>query len=193
MPFDTNAEKDSWILTRKAEERRRMFEETEHERAALIRYWLVEVGDAARAFEARWTLYSLRKVDPQLAIRFQKQRNEFADILITGTDQQVSDHGAATLRAYSKVTAVMEASGLADDAYLIGEDKETGTKIAIGTHKSSVERVVDLHDGQVLFYTPDELAALVAKPAKSSVLASIKSYFPGAEMVERYPDMPAQS
>jgi hypothetical protein len=142
--------------------------------------WQGRVSDAALPFEARWTEAALRRVDPALHARFRKQRELFNTALANGTINEVVEHGAATVRAYVAVVAVMEAAGAADDAYQIGRGP-AGLTIAIGP-KPCCARVQELYGNAVQWFTSDEVAAIIEMDARFKALANVKRVFPGAEI-----------
>jgi hypothetical protein len=160
-----------------------------HEQAAItIRSWMEEVSKAAASFESRWTDLSLRRVDNELARRFHEQRNLFHAALLKGDGKEVELQGGAMCRGYAAIVKRMEAAGAEDDAYQLGQDPQTGTKVAVGTQKAAIERVRDLHGQDVVWITPDEVAALMAGIEMFKFVTAVKQRFPGAEIVNRYAD-----
>jgi hypothetical protein len=97
-------------------------------------------------------------------------------------------HGAATARGWAAAVRAMEAAGAPDDAYQLGTDPQTGTKVAIGEHKGIIERVQELHGQDVICVTPDEVAAMIGTVEAIGTIGAIKKLFPGAEIVRRYAD-----
>ena len=142
--------------------------------------WQAKVSDAALPFEARWTEAALRRIDPALHARFRKQRELFNAALENGTIDEVVEHGAAMVRGYVAVVAVMETAGAADDAYQIGRGPG-GFTIGIGP-KACSARLQDLYGNVVQWFTPDEIAAIIEMDARFKALAEVKRAFPGAEM-----------
>jgi len=142
--------------------------------------WQTKVSDAAVPFEARWTEAALRRIDPGLHARFQKQRELFHAALKNGTIDEVVEHGAAMVRAYVAVVAAMEAAGAADDAYQIGRGPG-GLTIAIGP-KPCRARLQELYGDTVQWFSPDEIAAIVEMDARFKAIVDVKRAFPGAEM-----------
>ena len=142
--------------------------------------WQAKVSEAALPFEARWTEAALRRIDPALHARFRKQRELFNTALENGTIDEVVEHGAAMVRAYVAVVAVMEAAGAADDAYQIGRGPG-GLTIAIGP-KPCCARLQELYGDTVQWFSPDEIAAIIEMDARLKALAEVKRVFPGAEM-----------
>jgi hypothetical protein len=160
--------------------------------ARAVGHWMGRVAEAATAFERRWTGRSLRRVDADLARRLDEQRSLFDKATIIGTEDEVETQGAAMCRGYAAAVRAMEASGAADDAYMLGWDAKTGFRIAIGEQRAAAERVAEVHGQQVVWVTPDELAAILAGLESFKALASIKRMFPGAEIVDRFPNEPAK-
>jgi hypothetical protein len=144
-----------------------------------LRNWPPRVTAAALAFEARWTRNALRRVDPDLAERMDKQTRLYHEAVEDGTAEQIEMHGGGMCRGYAVCAAVMQRAGADDDAYLIGVSD--GVTVAIGDARAAVDRVREKFGNDVVFVTPDEVAEIMAKlPAVNDV----KRVFPGAEIVE---------
>lgn len=155
-----------------------------------VQKWWLEVSDAARAFEARWMMLSLQRVDPELALALQQERDAFDQATIVGSCNEVENLGASVCRGFAAATKAMETAGAPDTAYLLGADPVTGFKLAIGMSKGSARRVRDIHGSGYTFCTPDELAAIIgAKIAdgdrQADFVTSVKNLCPGAELVRR--------
>ena len=148
-----------------------------------------QVGEAAKSFESRWTLAALKRVDADLHRRFDEQQGLYHQALITGSDHEVEEQAAAMCRGWAAVTRAMEAAGAEDDAYLLGFHGATRTRIAIGEQKHAIARVRELHGDMVIWITPDEAAALVGG---MELLKAAKGVFPDAEVIDLYPNEPAQ-
>jgi len=152
---------------------------------AVVSEALALVSPAAEAFEGRWTMSALKRIDADLHEALVDQQRMFNAALVTGSKHDVREHAEAMVRGYAAAVRSMEASGADDDAYMVGLDGRTGTRVAIGRTKHSIGRVQRVHGEQCVFMTPDEVAKLVAG---SQMLASIKSVFPDAEIVDVFPD-----
>ena len=150
--------------------------------------WRAQVSQAALAFEARWTSASLRRLDPDLAEALHDQVNIFTESCITGTAQEIETHGEATVKGYAKAVEAMQNADIGDDAYMLGTDMVTGTKVAIGTQKAAVQRVRNIHGNDVIWLTPDEVARMLAGIESFKAIGAIKKLFPGAEIIDRYPE-----
>jgi hypothetical protein len=137
--------------------------------------YLLQAGSAARAFESRWLLSSLRLIDPALYERFCGQRLDWEKALVTGDRSEVQEQTAAMVRAWQVVTARME--GQEPSAYMLGQDPNTGLKVAI-TNQLAVAG--DLPPDTV-FVSPDEVAVLIA--AQQEIL-KVKRLYPGATVEE---------
>jgi hypothetical protein len=148
-----------------------------------VQRWFGEVSAAAQAFEARWTRLSLARVDAELAQRLMEQRKLFDQACVTGTPDEVEEHGAAMCRGYAAAMAAMEQAEQADSAYMIGIDTTSGLKVAIGQQRAAAARVVELHGSSTVWVTPDEVAAMIAL-APFNGIKDIKQVFPGAEIIE---------
>jgi hypothetical protein len=154
--------------------------------AAIVRHWLAEVGSAALPFESRWTGLALRRVDPGLSLRLHEQRGLFDQACITGSAAEVETHGAAMCRGYAAAVRVLEQAGAEDDAYMIGSDPATGLKVAVGHQRAAVDRVREIHGQDVIWITPDEVAALMASVEAFKFVGAVKQFFPGVEVIQRY-------
>jgi hypothetical protein len=143
--------------------------------------WLNLVTQAALVFEARWTMAALKRVNPEVHGRLREQRSLFDQAVVTGTRAEVERHGAAMVRGWAKAVSVLEHAAEPDDAYWLGQDPGTGFRVAISYQKAAVERVRQRHGPAVVWVTPDEVAAVLAK---LKPLAAVKQKFPGAEVVE---------
>ena len=151
-----------------------------------MRHWFAQVATAATAFESRWTMLALRRVDADLAQRLGEQRNLFDHACITGTADEIETQGAAMCRGYAAACRALEAAGAADDAYLLGRCSRTAMVVAIGEQKAAVERVRELHGADVVWITPDEVATLFASAEGLKMVAAVKQMFPGAEIIDRH-------
>lgn len=148
--------------------------------------WRAEAATAAAAFEERWTLLALRRLDRDLAIALHEQRELFHEACVVGEVRDIIDHGAALVRGYAACARALEEAQIPDDSYVLGQCATTGHKVAIGLNKASRRRVVELHGQDVTWVTPDEVATLLASSEAFMTVAAIKNKFPGAEVVERY-------
>jgi hypothetical protein len=155
-----------------------------------VQHWWKEVSDAAQAFEARWMMLSLQRVDPELAMALQEERDAFDQATIVGSSNEVENLGASVCRGLAAATKAMESAGAAETAYMLGADPATGFKLAIGMNKGSAGRVRQMHGEDYTFHTPDELAAILGTriadgDRQVDFMVSVKTLFPGAELVQR--------
>lgn len=156
--------------------------------SAVARHWFGQVSTAASAFESRWTWLALRRVSPAVAQALFEQRGLFDQACITGSVEDVEMHGAAMCRGYAAAVKALEAAGEPDDAYQLGSDPASGLKVAIGQQKAAVDRVRQVCGSEVIWITPDEVAALMASVEAFKFVAAVKQFFPGAEVIKRYAD-----
>lgn len=150
-----------------------------------------QVNEAKAKFEGRWMLLSLNRVDPILYQNLMEQICIFDEMSITGTAEDIEEHGEATLRGFIAATKAMEKKSTQDDSYMLGCCPTTGLKIAIGAAKGSVKRIQEVYGQDVVFFSPDELATIIAfrgdVERKGIVfIEAVKQHWPGAEMVRRY-------
>jgi len=68
-------------------------------------------------------------------------------------------------RGWTRAVEIMEQAGVDDDAYMIGQDAQSGLKIAISEHL--LNGCWTLWD-QVIWVTSDEVASLLAACSRSS-------------------------
>lgn len=156
------------------------------------RHWVGEVSTAALAFERRWTVAALKRVDPVLAGRLREQQSLFDRATVLGGAEEIERQGAAMCRGYAATVRAMEAAAEPDCSYVIGKCPRTGFTIAIGEQKAAADRVREIHGERVVWVTPNELASIMNNIEAFKPIAAIKRLFPGAEVIERYPDEPAQ-
>jgi hypothetical protein len=155
---------------------------------AELQRWTTVASDAAMTFRRRWTDLALRRVDGALANLLREQIEMFNRACLEGDVLDIATHGAGTARGWAAAVRAMEAAGAPDDAYQLGTDPQTGTKVAIGEHKGIVGRVQELHGQDVICITPDEVAVMVGSVEAIKGLGEIKRLFPGAEIIRRYAD-----
>ena len=146
-----------------------------------VRTWGPRVAEAALAFEARWTRNALKFHNPQLAEQFEAQLERYRRSLVVGTAAEVDVGGARLCRAYAQIAAELQAAGVSDDAYQIGRDPKSGLTIALGP-KSCCGRVHELFGNAVQWFSPDEVATIIAMDERFRALANVKRVFPGAEI-----------
>lgn len=156
-----------------------------------LRHWLSSVSDAAAAFESRWTMRALARVDADLSRRLSEQRSFWDAACVTGTDDDIALQGGGMVRGYAAAVRALAAAGTEDDAYMLGSCSRTGCRVAIGHQRAAVDRVRELHGDRVIWITPDEVAALMASVEAFKFVGAVKQLFPGAETIDRYPDQPA--
>lgn len=149
----------------------------------IIMRLLGEVAQAAALLEGRWTMGALARVDAALAQRMTEQIELYHAAQITGTMADLKTHTRGMIAGYKKCARAMEASGVEDDAYIIGQDTATGMRIAIGDKKASAARVAELFGSGVVWLNPDEIAKLYASIAGLRRIDALKSLFVGAEVV----------
>ncbi len=158
---------------------------------AAIRKWQGAVADAAAPFERRWMLAALKRADAGIYRRLSDQRALFDRMLVTGSAEEIEVHGASLCRGYAIAIQTLERAAEPDNAYLLGQDMRTGLRIAIGVQKATAMRVRELH-GDIVWITPDEVAAIVANADAFKPIAAIKRLFPGAEMLDVHAGEPAK-
>lgn len=140
------------------------------------------ITEAATAYEARWTLAALRRVDEDIHGRLRRQIGFWQEASRHGTEDEIVLQGEALVRGYRRAVEVMAASGESDDAYLLGRGP-AGQVIAIGHQMASADHVAALYPGAV-FWDADELAGVLDDPEAFQRVSVIKRVFPGAVATE---------
>jgi hypothetical protein len=151
--------------------------------SVVLAKWFTAVAQAALPFESRWTERALRRVDGDLYEAFADQRSLWQQASVTGSVEEVEEHGAAMVRAYGAVSSRLEQAGEPDDAYVIGFDSRTGVRVAIGERKACAVRVREVAGERVTWLTADEVAGLLAGVEAFERLSSLKKIWPAAELV----------
>lgn len=146
-----------------------------------------EVQVAAQAFEGRWTIGALARVDPALAETLAGQIADWHEAQVIGTLIDIKTHAKGTVRGYLKAARACEAAGIDDDAYKIGLCSQTGMRVAIGDRRLSAQRVADLHGPNVVWLSADEVARLWGSIQGLRRIDAVKAAFPGAEAVDIRP------
>jgi hypothetical protein len=152
-----------------------------------IRRWQADVAEATLPFERRWTLAALKRVDPDIHRRLIAQRSLLDQALVTGTPEEIELHGAALCRGYAKAIQVLEVAAEPDDAYMLGQNMQSGFRVAIGRQKAVAQRAREVHGETVVWITPDEVATIVANLEVFKPIVAIKRLFPGEEMLDVHP------
>jgi hypothetical protein len=145
------------------------------DRNPMIAELMQAVAAAARSFESRWTLHSLKLVDPDLHALFLGQRADWDAALVTGTDAEARAETEAMLRGWLAVTRRMEDQE--PNAWIDGQCPTTGLRVAIGTQIAAAEYLAP----DVIWISPDEVATLLS--VQREILA-IKRLAPGATVEE---------
>lgn len=163
---------------------------------SLVEQMIRKESSAAAAFESRWTMRALKRVDKELCQAVEEQQQLFHEALLKGEDAEIQEHGEAMCRGWVAAVRRMEQEQEPDDAVMIGRDVKTGLVVAVGESKSCVARVREIHGERAIFLTPDEIASMFVG---LQGVAKVKSLWPDAEVVgarnkvvDLYPDEPAQ-
>lgn len=154
--------------------------------SSVLRHWLGEVSSAAALLESRWTGLALRRVDPELARRLHEQRGLFDEACFAGAASEIEEQGSAMCRGYAAAVRALTQADAPDDAYMLGSDPVSGCKVAVGLQKAALARVRSVHGEDVIWITPDEVAALMASVEAFKFVGAVKQFFPGAEVIKRY-------
>jgi hypothetical protein len=151
---------------------------------------LAAVATASEAFESRWTMRALKRVDPALYSLFAEQEADYGRALLSGTEAEVEEQAGAMVRGYAAIAKRMVEANEPDDAYLLGIDPVSGTRVAIGDQKHAAARVRELEPvGEVIFITPDEVACIVAG---LEAIKRAKNIFPDCEVISLRPNEAAK-
>jgi len=142
---------------------------------------------AETAFRSRWRLSTLARVNPDLHQALCEQIDLYNQALVTGAAADAREHAAAMVRGWRAACAALESPLLSDDAYQVGFDATTGTRVVIAEQQASIGRVQVIRGERVVLVTPDEVAKLVAG---MGLVAEVKQFFPDAELVAVHPKSP---
>lgn len=152
--------------------------------ASVVSQCLAMVSPAESAFRSRWRLSTLQRINPDLHDMLLEQMALYETALVTGSDAEAKLQSEAMVRGWRAACAALEAPLQSDDAYLVGWDAGTATKVVISDQRSSVGRV-QIKDGErVLMVTPDEVARVIGG---MRMIAEAKAIFPDAEIVQLSP------
>lgn len=138
------------------------------------------VAPAENAFRSRWRLSTLKKVDADLCDRLVEQIGLYNQAMVTGTVTDAREQAQAMVRGWQAACAALESPLLPDDAYQVGYDYESGTRVVVADHQGSVARVQAVKGERVVMVTPDEVARIVGG---LGIIAEAKSFFPDAEII----------
>jgi hypothetical protein len=142
------------------------------------------VTKAASAFEARWTMLSLKRVDEELYEALAEQRELYYQAMINGALNDQDVQGKALVRGYAKAVHAMESANMPDDSYLVGEYE--GLMVVVSGQKVAFDRWEERNNiGRIIIISPDEVAYLFATVNGLEQIEDIKRMFPGAEIIER--------
>lgn len=144
------------------------------------------ITDAAVAYEARWTLAALHRVDADIHARLRRQIDLWREASCRGSEYEIVAQGEALVRGYRRAVEVMTENGESDGAYLIGRDAGSGLTVAIGHSTASAGRVAALYPDAV-FWTVDEVTAVLSESEAFQRVSAIKRAFPGAVATEFRP------
>jgi hypothetical protein len=128
---------------------------------------------------------TLRRVDADLHQAVVEQIDLYNTALVTGSDQEARLQAAAMVRGWRAACAALESPLLPDDAYLVGFDPNTGTRVVVAEQQASIGRVQAVAGERVVMVTPDEVARMVAG---MTIIAEAKRLFPDAEIMEITPN-----
>lgn len=140
---------------------------------------LQKVNKAAAMYETRWTMDALYRAAPDLHEAIEDQQSMFHEILVTGDDNEIAEHGDAMCRGWAKAIETMEKSGIANDAYHIGQFGEV--TVAIGRQKHMPEFIREQYGEDVVWINPREVAAMYFQIRHVN---DVKRLWPDAEIVE---------
>lgn len=155
---------------------------------ALVAQLMGQVAPAEAAFRSRWRLSTLERVDADLHDRLVEQIALYDTAMYAGTAEEAREQADAMVRGWRAACAALEDPLRADDAYLIGFDRNTNIAVIIAEQPAPARAQV--RDGQkVITVTPDEVAKLVCG---LNIIREAKSLFPDAEVVSFAGDEPTE-
>lgn len=148
--------------------------------ASAVSKALALVAPAENAFKSRWRFSTLEKLDPELAQAVREQDALYDSAMLKGSDEDVRLQSEAMVRGWRAACQRMEHPLQQDDAYFIGFDVKTGTKVCIADHKGCAARAQQVEGQQVVYVSPDEVARLMGGV---SAITNVKGLFPDAEIM----------
>jgi hypothetical protein len=150
------------------------------------------VTRVASAFEARWTMLALKRVDSELYGALKEQQALYYEATVHGTSDDIEAQGRALARGYAAAVHAMQQADYPDDAYLVG--RHNGMVVVISNQKATQSKLVELASTgeRAVLMSPDEVAVLMGSMRGLTAIGAIKQLFPGAEVIDRYPDEPAK-
>ena len=145
-----------------------------------------DITSAATAYEARWTLAALHRVDPDIHGRLRRQIDLWLEASRHGDEDEIVTQGEALVRGYRRAVEIMVGAGAADDAYILGADEASGLRVAIGDQVAAADRVAALHPGTIWLST-DEVAGLLNSLDGFAAIAAMKRAWPAAVALPQRP------
>lgn len=139
------------------------------------------MGDAARAFEKRWTLATLRRVDPELHALLLGQQADWHESLVKGDMHDLVDQTDAMCRGWAAAVKALETRQVAEDAFLVGMFQDF-TVVISEQRQDLAELRRRLGTDQVVIVTPDEVAAIVV--GLGDTVKAVKDLWPDAEIFD---------
>lgn len=144
---------------------------------AVVAECLAMVAPAEAAFHSRWRLTTLERVDPELHQLLHEQIDLYSTALIAASADELREQSGAMVRGWRAACGVMEAQP--HDAYLVGLDWATKTRVVISDQKQSMAHVSGHEECRVVAVSPDEVAKLIGS---LGIVALTKEHFPDAEL-----------
>lgn len=138
-----------------------------------------EVGQAAVAFEARWTYAALRRAAPDLAERLNRQTALWWDARPTDDSERIIRMAQAMVRGYSLCTKAMEDQNHPDDAYQVV--MTDGGRVYTFGPQACAEYLAEKFPGSI-HYTFEAAAEVL--DSHSRLVGTALAVFPGAQVLE---------
>lgn len=145
------------------------------------------IAAAATAYEARWTLAALHRVDSEIHGRLRRQIDLWLEASRRGDEDEIVTQGEALVRGYRRAVEVMVTAEAEDDAYVMGVDEASGLRIAIGHQAAAADRVAALYPDAV-WLSPDEVAGILNSLDGFRFILEAKRRFPGAVALPQRPE-----
>jgi hypothetical protein len=139
---------------------------------------LAMVAPAEAAFHSRWRMSTLERCDSDLHQLLREQIDLYSTALIIGSAEELREQAGAMVRGWRAACGAMEAKP--HDAYLVGLDWATKTRVVISDHKHSIAHLSGHEECRVVAVSPDEVAKLIGS---LGIIALTKEHFPDAELV----------
>ena len=146
--------------------------------AAVVAECLAMVARAEAAFRSRWRMSTLERIDKDLHGLLLEQIDLYSTAIIAASADELHEQSAAMVRGWAAACRCMEAQK--HDAYLVGLDWPSRTRVVISESKQSIDHVSYEEGVRVIAVSPAEVAKLFGS---LGIISLTKETFPDSELV----------